>query len=495
MKEKFYITTTLPYVNDAPHIGFALEIVQADVLARYMRLKGYDVMFLTGTDEHGSKIAKKAQDQGLTPKKLADKYSKQFRDLKKSLNLSWNEFIRTTDAKKHWPGVFKLWKEMEESGDLYKRTYRGLYCQGCEAFLTDKDLVDGKCSIHGREPELIEEENYFFRLSAYTKTLKAKIKSKEFEIVPEFRANEILALMEKGLEDVSFSRSSDKLKWGIRVPGDESQTMYVWADALTNYISAIGYGRDGAMFERWWPADTQVLGKDVLRFHAAIWPAMLLSAKLPLPKKLLVHGFINVGGQKMSKSLGNVVSPASLVEKFGIDPVRYYFLREISSVEDGDYSETKFIDRYNADLANGLGNLYSRVLGLALRFERPIAANFKNMDLALEQRIKSVQKSIDEKLAQFKFNDALSELWSLVSYGDNYINDRKPWSKDNPDIENEKSLFNLLVLIQSVAVLLEPFMPETSKKITKNISLKGKTVRIGEPQRLFPRIESAPIAE
>ena len=489
MDRKFYITTTLPYVNDAPHIGFALEMIQADVLARYARAKGSDVFFLTGTDEHGIKIQKTAAQKEISPKKLSNINSKKFKELKKALNLSWNEFIRTTDSKKHWPGVFKLWDALVKSGDIYKRAYRGLYCAGCEAFKTESDLIDGKCPIHNKEPELVEEENYFFRLSAYSKTLKKKIEEGEMKILPEFRAKEILSLMEKGLEDVSFSRPKEKLFWGIPVPGDDSQVIYVWADALTNYISAIGYGRDEKEFEKWWPAEVQVLGKDVLRFHAAIWPAMLLSAKLPLPKQLFVHGFINVEGQKMSKSIGNVVSPYGLVEKYGADSFRYYFLREVSPFGDGDYSEEKFRDRHNSDLAHGLGNFAARVEGLVEKFSHPIRNDFKSMELLLEQKIKTVQKNIDDHLYRYEFNDALSELWTLIAFGDGYINDKKPWSGDLPDAEKEKILFNLVALLNSIGVLLSPFLPETSKSITKNITLKGKYVQLKTIPKLFELLE------
>lgn len=486
--KKFYITTSLPYVNDAPHIGFGLEILQADVLARYQRAKGNTVFFLTGTDEHGTKIEKTAAQKETTPKKLADQNSKAFKDLKKVLNLSWDDFIRTTDQKNHWPGVLKIWEEMQKSGDIYKKTYRGLYCSGCEMFLNEKDMENGKCIIHHKEPELVEEENYFFRLSVYSKTLKNKIESGDMKISPQWRANEILALMDKGLEDVSFSRPKSKLSWGIPVPGDDSQVMYVWADALTNYISAIGYGRDDEEFNKWWPAEVQVIGKDILRFHAAIWPAMLLSAKLPLPKNILVHGFINVDGQKMSKSLGNVVAPKDLTEKFGIDPIRYYFLREFSSFDDGDYSQAKFRDRYNGDLAKGLGNFTSRVLTLADSFGN-IKNDFSLMELSLEHRIKSVQKEVDDCLYEFKFNDALASIWSLISTGDQYINEQKPWDKNNTPVQIEKALYNLLMILNAVSVLLSPFMPETAKKIYSAITFKGKNVKIKKVGNLFPRID------
>ena len=489
MKEKFYITTAIDYINGEPHIGHMLEKIQADVFARYARMTGKSVFFLTGADEHGSKNQKKAEEEGITPRKLAQRNSAAFKGLKKLLNLSWDDFIRTSDQKKHWPGVIKIWKELEKSGDIYKQTYRGLYCVGCEAFLTDKDMENGQCIIHKREPQLIEEENYFFRLSAYAKQIKKKIENKDIEIIPQTRSREVLALIDQGLSDVSFSRSSQRLTWGIPVPGDQSQTMYVWADALTNYISAIGYGRDAATFKKWWPADMQVIGKDILRFHAAIWPAMLMSAKLPLPKKLFVHGHITVEGEKMSKSIGNVISPADLVHEFGTDPIRYYFIREISPFEDGDYSRIKFIDRYNADLANGLGNMVARVFGLVHRLPTPLKSDLKMVDLLIEQKIKAIQKQIHEHMAQCAINDALSDVWSLIAFGDYYINDKKPWSKEHPAIENEKTLLSMLVLIQSIAIFLEPFMPATAQKIAKAISFKGKAVAVKDVPPLFPRLE------
>lgn len=488
MKNKFYLTTTLAYVNDVPHIGFALELIQADVLVRYARMRGDDVFFLTGTDEHGSKIAKTAAEKGISPKKLADTNSKEFQKLKKILNLSVDDFIRTTDRKKHWPGAEKLWNEIVKSGDIYKRTYQGLYCGGCEVFLGERDLTGGKCLIHKKEPELLEEENYFFRLSLYGKMIKQKIESGEFQIFPEWRAKEILTLIDKGLEDVSFSRPTAKLSWGIPVPGDASQIMYVWADALSNYVSAIGYGRDEETFRSWWPAEAQVLGKDVLRFHAAIWPAMLLSAKLPLPKKLFVHGFVNIDGQKISKSLGNVIHPAALTKRFGIDPTRYYFLREISPFDDGDYSEEKFKERYAADLSHGLGNFASRVTTLAEKFG-PIKSDFSMMELSLEQKIKTIKEKLDECMETFRFNEALSEIWSLIAAGDKYINEQQPWLATHTQPRNEKTLYNLLVLLQSVSVFILPFLPETSKIISRHLSLKGKTIKVKKIASLFPRLE------
>lgn len=486
-KDTFYITTTLPYVNSVPHIGFGLEAVQSDAIARYQRLKGKDVFFLTGSDEHGTKVSRTAAEQNVTPLQFATKNSRVFKDLKKVLNISFDDFIRTTDKKKHYPGVIALWKKMTESGDIYKKVYRGLYCSGCEVFLSPKDLSEGLCPIHKKEPELIEEENYFFRLSSYTKQLKQKIQSRELHIVPAIREKEILSFIDQGLDDISFSRSREKLSWGIPVPGDEKQTMYVWADALTNYISAIGYGRDKKGFQKWWPADVQVLGKDVLRFHAAIWPAMLLSAGLELPKKLFVHGFITVEGEKMSKSLGNVLYPDELVRQYGLDPLRYYLLREVSPFEDGDFSAARFEERYNADLAHGLGNLYARVCGLISKREESLPYDYHLMDLFIEQKIKTAREDLDEAMESFRFNSAVGVVWDLIALGNTYIAEKKPWSKDNPSVENTKTLFSLVILLQSIGVFLEPFLPDTAKIIQKSISMKKNSIEITSKGVLFPK--------
>lgn len=488
MKNKFYITTTIPYVNAELHIGHVLEFLQADALARYHRVKGDNVFFLTGTDEHGIKMERTAKELGTTAKKLSDKNSKLAKEMKDTVNLSWDLFIRTTDKKNHFPGVEKVWKELEKKGDIYKKKYSGLYCIGCEAFVSDRDLDDeGKCKIHGKEPEVLEEENYFFRMSAYSKTLKQKIQSGQMKIVPDWRGKEILSLIEKGLDDVSFSRPSNKLKWGIPVPGDESQTIYVWADALTNYISAIGYGRDEKEFSKWWPADVQVLGKDVLRFHAAIWPSMLMSLNLPLPKTLFVHGFIAVEGQKMSKSLGNIISPKELTNEYGIDAVRYYFLREISSFDDGDFSKQRFIERYNGDLANGLGNFYSRTLSLANNFG-VINNNSSSIELEVENQIRKTNEGLDKYMSEFRFNDALATIWELIAFGDSYVNEKKPWLEDKTNTEKEKTILNLLFILNAVAVFIKPFLPETSEKISNSIDFENKEMKIDFKEQLFPRI-------
>ncbi|MEK7134873.1 MAG: methionine--tRNA ligase [Patescibacteria group bacterium] len=481
---KFYVTTSIPYVNADPHIGFALEAIQADVLARYHRQKGEDIFFLTGADEHGVKIIRAAKAAGKTPQSFTDGVTKKFKDLKKALNLSWSDFIRTSDKKRHWPGAQKLWLNLYDAGKLYKKSYKGLYCIGHEAFITEKDLVNGQCRDHQQEPEIIEEENWFFKLSDYTKEIKARIESGELRIAPESRRNEILSLLKEGLEDISFSRPRQDLDWGIPVPNDPKHTMYVWCDALSNYISALGYGQESDKrqttsdkFRRYWPADVQVIGKDILRFHAAIWPGMLLAAKLLLPKTIFVHGFITVGGEKMSKTVGNVIDPFEVVKKYGSDALRYYLLREIPSGEDGDFTYEKFEERYNADLAKGLGNLVARVLTLAQKNKIKAIKN-----KVFDTNINKIEKQIEQLIKEFKFNDALSVLWRLIALGNKYIDKKKPWALKPESKEFKEIIGSLLFLISHIGVLLSPFLTETSEKISGQ--LKNRKISI-----LFPQLK------
>ncbi len=456
---KFYITTSIAYVNGAPHIGFALESVQADAIARYHRQQDDQVFFLTGTDEHGAKISRTAEALKITPEELTDTNAAKFKALKELLNLSWDDFIRTSDKEKHWPNVVNLWHKLEARGDIYKKVYKGLYCVGHEAFVTEKDLVDGQCRDHQSKPEIIEEENYFFRLSKYADQIKSLIESEELKIYPQSRANEIISFINQGIEDISFSRPRKDLSWGIPVPGDETQTIYVWCDALSNYLSQPDQ----------WPAELQIIGKDILRFHALFWPAMLLSAKLPLPKALFVHGHITVDNQKMSKSLGNVIDPVELVNRYGVDAVRYYLLREIPPFNDGDFSYKKFEERYNGDLANGLGNFVSRVFALQKRLE--VSAADKSSD-DVGDFIKRVREQMGSRMEQYRLNEALETLWELISRGDKYINEKKPW-----ETGDKNAVANARELVDQVAELLKPFLPETAEKIIK-----------GEPGTLFPRL-------
>ncbi|MEK7172883.1 MAG: methionine--tRNA ligase [Patescibacteria group bacterium] len=479
-KEKFYITTSIAYTNSAPHIGFAFELIQADVIARYQRILGKDVWFLTGTDEHGTKIARKAKEEGKSTQDFCDEISAKFRALKEPLNLSFDDFIRTTDQKRHWPTVQAIWQKLKENGDIEKRIYQGLYCVGCEAFVTEKDLVEGKCPNHQKAPEVIEEENYFFKLSRYQSQLKEILEKDEIKIFPEGRKNEMLSFMKEGLEDVSCSRDKKVLAWGVPVPGDESQTVYVWFEAVINYVSALGYlTENDEKLKKYWPCDIHFIGKDITRFHTLLWPAMLLGLGVELPKNVFVHGYITVSGQKMSKSLGNVVDPFELVKKYGTDAVRYFLLREISSTEDGDFTYEKFEERYNADLANGIGNLLARVVTLAskiINYQLSIINQFSNSDFKTE--LEKTKKKYNACLENFSFNEALGAIWELISFCDKYVNDNKPWEGGEGA---SQVISDLLLALQEIAELLKPFMPQTAEKILQQIAT-------GKSEPLFPRI-------
>lgn len=470
MANKFYITTTIPYANAAPHIGFALEIVQADVLARWNKLQGKDVFFLTGSDEHGTKNYQTAKKEKLTPQKFVDKNSKLFQELTKALNISNNNFIRTTDKEKHWPGVIEIWKILEKNQDIYKKKYSGKYCPGCERFITEKDLIDGKCPDHPKtEIQEITEENYFFKLSKYSKKITELIKLDKLEIQPKKWKNDFLNLIKDGLLDVSFSRDKKHLPWGIPVPNDENQVMYVWCDALPNYLTGIGY--PDAKYKKYWPADLHVVGKDMLRFHAGIWPGMLLSAGLPLPKKIIVHGFLTVDGKKMSKSVGNVIAPLELVKKYPADSIRYCLLRATPFGDDGDFSEQTLIDRHNNELANKLGNLVSRVSGL-------IEKN------GIEKTTNSLLKKLKEKeiaklIRNYEFDKALNEIFAFIDTCNEYVQNKKPW-----ETKDKKILYELKESILKIAELLSPFIPESTEKITKTF----KTKEIKKSEILFKKI-------
>lgn len=505
MSEKFFITTAIPYANAEPHIGHLLEFIQADAIARFRKLQGKEVFFLTGTDEHGAKIAQKAQEQGKNPQELVDYLSAKFRETAEILKIDYSFFIRTTDQQRHWPSVRKLWLAMKNSGDIYKGHYRGKYCVGCERYLVDSDLENGLCPIHKTPPELYDEDNYFFRLSKYQAQLREIIETGELKIIPEFRKAEILSFIDQGLQDISFSRPKEKLSWGIPVPEDDSQVIYVWADALTNYLSGVDFANAGATFQRFWPPDLQVVGKDIWKFHALIWPAMLLSAHLPLPKALMIHGFLTINNQKISKSLGNVVSPLEIMQKFGVsaDAVRYFFLRELSPFEDGDYSERRFVDRYHADLANGIGNLLARVLKLAQLSGQEIELRTNE----LEEKINQTWQRYYQLFETYKFNEVLAVVGELVKTGDEYLNQKKPWEWLRTDAESakreiENSLSSLIILLANLAWLYAPFMPDTSEKILIALELagssgsasvssgwQGRRVRLKEGPVLFPRIE------
>lgn len=475
-KNSFYITTTLPYVNAKPHVGFAREIVEADVLARFYRQQGYEVFFNTGTDEHGKKIQLKAQEKGLSPQEYCDQMVLEFGQLKKVLNLSFDNFIRTTDSQ-HIKAVQEFWKLCQKKGDIYKKKYLIKYCVGCELEKTDSELVNGKCPDHPNlEIELIEEENYFFRFSNYQdKLLNFYQKNPNF-VVPTRRMNEIKSFVEQGLQDFSISRLKNKMEWGVPVPGDDQQVIYVWFDALVNYISALGWpscakevlvgnSEDISNFEKFWPG-IQVCGKDNLRQQSAMWQAMLMSAGLPNSLRIFVNGFITVGGKKMSKSLGNVISPYEMVEKFGVDATRYLLLAGVSFGEDFDITWEKMIEKYNADLANGLGNLLSRVIKLSQKDNFQFSPSIEGFKI-------NFNDSVFNFLNRMEFNQVLGFIWEIIRQSNQYIDINKPWKliKTNK-IKFKQIMDKLLIELNSISELLKPFMPETSDKIKK--ALKSK---------------------
>jgi methionyl-tRNA synthetase len=470
-KKYFYITTTAPYVNADPHIGFALEIIQADAIARLKRLLGYEVAFGFGTDEHGLKIYQKALEQKKDPQKYCDEYAKKFDDLKKILNLSVTHFIRTTDPI-HIKATQEFWTRCFKNGDIYKKNYRTKYCVGCELEKTESELVDNKCPIHPKlNIEIIEEENYFFRFSKYQKKLLELYQKQTDFVLPEFHLKEIKAFVEKGLEDFSVSRLKKKMPWGVDVPEDSDHVMYVWFDALVFYISTLGWPRDENNFKNFWPG-IQVAGKDNLRQQTAIWQAMLMSAGLPNSKQIFIHGFITANGQKMSKSLGNVVNPFELVKKYGIDAVRYYLLREVPPAEDGDYSENRMKELYNSDLANELGNLVSRLTTLAEQ-DKLSLTNLTNSTYWTNLTI--------EQFNSFQFNLILESIWSKIKKLNKEVDDFAPWKK-TPE-ERREFLIESLEKINNIGYELQPFLPETAEKI-----LKATTGKISKISPLFPRL-------
>lgn len=472
MKDKFYVTTSIVYTNASPHIGFALELIQADVIARYHRLKGKDTYFLTGTDEHGQKIAKKAKEQGIAIQEFVDKTAAKFYKLTEKLDISNDDFIRTTDKKRHWPTAEALWKKLQANKDLYKQKYTGYYCVGCEAFLTEKEIVNGRCPVHHVEPEKVEEENYFFKLSKYQDKIKTLIQEDKLKIIPEARKKEILSFIEGGLSDISVSRSAAKLQWGIPVPGDPSQVMYVWVDALSNYLSALDYAHDGKKYKKYWPADVHCIGKDIVRFHSIIWIGILLAVGLEIPKRIFVHGFITSAGEKMSKSLGNIVDPLKLADRFGTDPLRYYLLAEISSTGDGDFTETKLINRHNTDLADGLGNLLSRTIGLAKKNSVKLDLQ-RNPGGEIKQQIAKIEKEVEKNIELLELKKAIEKIWDLIHYADRYIEKKKPWQES---WEQEKVIFEMLYICYTLSELLLPFLPETALKMKEQLLTGEKEI-------------------
>ncbi len=473
MAKYFYLTTTLPYVNAPPHIGFALELVQADTIVRFQRLLGSEVVFNTGTDEHGQKVYKKALEEKKDPQVYTDEYAPKFEKLKEALNLSYTHFIRTTNPD-HKKAAQEFWRRCDKNGDIYKKMYKIKYCVGCELEKTDSELVEGLCPLHPDEKlEIIEEENYFFRFSKYKeKLLKLYDENPEF-VFPDYRLREIRNFVSKGLEDFSISRLKRKMPWGVEVPNDPEHVMYVWFDALINYISTLGWPSDQENFSKFWPG-VQIAGKDNLRQQSAMWQAMLLSAGLKPSKQIIIHGFITSGGKKMSKSLGNVINPYEIVKKYGTDAVRYYLLREIPPFEDGDYSDSRMQEIYDADLANELGNLVSRLTTLG-ETEKIIAENQTDKEL--------LKKSLTELaglMQKYQFNDALNYIWIWIKGLNRKLDNEAPWKKSQ--LGRQTIIRQLLTDLNAIGNLLSPFLPETAEKIIS--STQGQ---IKKASPLFPK--------
>lgn len=472
--KKFYITAAIPYVNAAPHIGHALEFVQTDVIARLHKLLGENTLMLSGGDENALKNVQAAKAAGIPIQKFVDKNTEIFNKLTKELNTGFDVWQKGSDKERHFPSSQELWKRCEASGDIYKKKYEGLYCVGCETFYSKEELDDkGECPEHpGKKLQKVAEENYFFKLSKYEDKLIDLVENDKLKIIPETRKNEVLSFLKGGLKDISISRTNERAKnWGVPVPNDPTQRLYVWFDALNLYQSGIGFGWDEKKYKKWWPADVHVIGKGITRFHAIYWPAFLLSAKLKLPKTIFVHGYFTVEGQKISKSIGNVIDPFYLIKTYGADTLRYYFLAKFNPFTDGDFSEKKLKHVYNSDLANGLGNLVSRIAKLCERSEK----SFKNTETLINAGTKKV-------FDDFRFDRALEVIWTDIRNLDQKIEETRPWELEGDNLQ--ENLENAVSIIRNVAYNLRPFLPETAEKIEKQFV--GPKIKAGKP--LFPRL-------
>ncbi len=507
MNKKYYITTPIYYPSANFHIGHCYTTIIADAIARYKRLNGYDVFFQTGTDEHGQKIEQKAKEAGVTPKEYVDKIILNAKDLWKSLNISYDYFIRTTDEK-HVKAVQKIFRRLYDQGDIYKGSYEGLYCVPCESFWTETQLVDGKCPDCGREVKLVTEEAYFFKLSKYQDRLIKLYEEQPDFILPVSRKNELVNnFIKPGLEDLCVSRTS--VKWGIPVDFDPKHVIYVWIDALTNYITSLGYPDENSeLFKKYWPADLHLVGKEITRFHAIIWPALLWALDLPLPKQIFGHGWLIINGGKISKSLGNYKDPREYIDAYGVDAVRYFALREVSFGSDGNFSEEALINRTNTDLVNNLGNLVNRTISMAYKYfdghvENPLTG--EDIDKDLIESVISLKTKVNEKMDSLKVNEALEEIFNVLSKCNKYIDDTTPWllAKDEAKIERLKTvIYNILESIRICAILLEPFINLTSDKILNQLNTSKRDIEsietfgnletgivLNKPEILFNRIE------
>lgn len=505
-KNKFYITTPIYYSNSEPHIGTVYTTIVADTFARFYRLKDYDVFFLTGLDEHGQKLARTAQEKGYSPQEYVDMMSLKFIETWKKIGITNDDFIRTTE-KRHEEVVQKVFQKLYDEGYLYKGSYAGWYCTPCETFFQKEELREGNCPQCGRPVEWLEEETYYFKLSAFAEPLLRYIEEHPEFVYPESRKNEVLSFIKSGLKDISATRTT--VKWGIPVPFDPKHTVYVWFDALVNYISALGYlSYDQTRFERYWPADVHLIGKDILRFHAIIWPAILMALKIPLPKTVLAHGFWTIKGGKISKSKGNKVDPHELINTYGVDALRYFLLREVPLGLDGEYSDEAFHRRYHSDLANDLGNLLNRVLTVAEKYTNgivPEPKEWKEEDQSLIRKTEETAQEVEEFMASFNPANALSSIWEVIQDANRYIDQQAPWNLASSGEKDRLNtvIYTLLETLRRISILISPFLPNTAEEIQKQLGYVDvqfawdliKDVRIPSGQKLnkgkilFPRVE------
>src|SRR3989344_2350368 len=484
--EKFYLTTPIYYASGKPHIGHSFTSVFADVVARWQKSKGKDIFFSAGLDEHGSKIEEKAKKENKDPQKFTDEIAQSYLSAWKSLGIEYSDFIRTTSLK-HKNGVLEFVKKLWDAGDIYEGEYEGLYCVGCENFVLERNLVDGLCPDHLVAPQKIKEKNYFFNLKKYLPEIKKKIETRELKIIPDSRKNETLAMVESGVSDFSITR--ENLQWGILFPYDKNQTIYVWADALINYATILDYP-DGKNFKKYWPPDLHIIGAEINKFHSIFWPAMLMSASLQLPKEIFIHGLLTVNGQKMSKTIGNIIDPIELAEKFGADSARYLLLSQFPASEHGDVKAEEFARKYNSDLANGIGNLLERSFTMMIDYRGGILGDKNGLEEKIKSSAEKTEKSYENNFENYKLYEALADVFAFIKKLDVYINEEKPWVLNkNQDEKIDVVLNTLLFGIEKIIVWLEPFMPSKMAQTKKYfIKLKNGEIEKGGRIGLFPRV-------